>query len=263
MAANLNISFYEHTYFYFDIPVKYRLADKELTIYPISVKDSEFFLSSVPILNVDKNSMSSVEIIQMSYLEFIYKELFKDDANIDRMAIIAKYCFHMESPMVGFDEKNKPYLEDRKLGIKINSKQFEDIRRIILYQNLVHYDDEYINPELKQMMSEVDSVKNIGLESPTIERRIAIITAHCGLSKKEQLEMTYRSHCLLFEEVYGEVEFTTLRPIMLYAGKGNEMEHWIYKKKKGKFDGYITDIDTYANNMGGSGAIKVDTSTFV
>ena len=252
MGANLNIGFYEHTYFYFDMPVKYKIADKELIIYPITVKDSEIFLSSVPILNVDKNSIPSVEIIQMSYMEFMYKELFKENVNIDRMALIAKYCLHMESPFVGFDRDKKPYLEDRKLGIKINSKQFEDIRRIILYQNLIHYDDEYINPEIKQMMVEVDNVKNAGIDSPTIERRIAIITAHCGISKKEQLEMTYRSHCLLFEEVYGEVEFTTVRPIMLYAGKGGEIDHWIYKKKKDKFDGYTVDTEKYVSSMGGN-----------
>lgn len=260
MGANLNISFYEHTYFYFDIPVKYKLADKELTIYPITVKDSEIFLSSIQVLNVDKNSMPSVEIIQMSYLEFMYKELFKENVNIDRMAIIAKYCLHMENPYIGFDKKNKPYLEDKNLGIKIGSKQFEDIRRIILYQNLVHYDDEYVNPEIKQMMAEVDAVKNAGIDPPNIERKMAIITAHCGISKQEQMAMTYRSHCLLFEEVYGEVEFTTVRPIMLYAGKGNEIDHWIYKKKKGKFDGYTVATEKYASSMGGDMDVIKSTS---
>lgn len=28
--------------------------------------------------------------------------------------------------------------------------------------------------------------------------------------------------------------------------KGNEIDHWIFKKKKGKYDGYMADADKYA-----------------
>ena len=203
------------------------------------------------ILMVDKNSSPSVEIIQMSYLEFIYKILFQDQTNIDRFVNILKYCLHINSPYVGFDEHDKPYLVDKENDILIGPKDFENIKRLILYQNLIHYDDEYINPELKAAMNEVDELRNKGIDSPTIERRIAIITAHCGLSKQEQLKMTYRSHSLLFEEVYGEVEYTTLRPIALFGGNGDKIDNWIYKKKKDKFDGYVTDTDKYSASMGG------------
>ena len=262
MGAKLNIDLYRRAYFYFDKPVDYVINDKILYIHPVLVKDSEIFLSSVSILDTDKNSSDSVEIIQMSYLDFIYKVLFQDEINISRFINILRYCLHIENPEIGYDENQKPFLKDKDTGIVIKSKDFENIRRLILYQNLVHYDDEYINPEIKKMMAEVDAVKNAGVESPTIERRMAIITAHCGISKQEQMNMTYRSHSLLFEEVYGEVEFETTRPILLYAGKGNEIDHWIFKKKKDKYDGYMTDADSYAQSMGGDrNAIKTASNT--
>ena len=247
----IDIDFYKKAYFYFDKPVDYSIKDKLIKIYPVAVEDSEVFLSSMNILMVDKNSSPSVEIIQMSYLEFIYKVLFQDRTNIDRFVNILKYCLHINSPYIGFNENDKPYLVDKENDILIGPKDFDNIKRLILYQNLIHYDDEYINPELKAAMSEVDELKNKGIDSPTIERRIAIITAHCGLSKQEQLKMTYRSHSLLFEEVYGEVEYTTLRPIALFSGNGDKIDNWIYKKKKDKFDGYITDADKYSASMGG------------
>lgn len=76
------------------------------------------------------------------------------------------------------------------------------------------------------------------------------------------MNMTYRSHSLLFEEVYGEVEFETTRPILLYAGKGNEIDHWIFKKKEGKYNGYMTDADRYAQSMGSNvNAIKTTSGT--
>ena len=247
----IDIDFYKKAYFYFDKPVDYQIQDKLIKIHPVAVEDSEVFLSSMNILMVDKNSSPSVEIIQMSYLEFIYKVLFQDQTNIDRFVNILKYCLHINSPYIGFDENNKPYLVDKENDILIGPKDFENIKRLILYQNLIHYDDEYINPELKAAMSEVDELRNKGIDSPTIERRIAIVTAHCGLSKKEQLKMTYRSHSLLFEEVYGEVEYTTLRPIALFGGNGDKIDNWIYKKKKDKFEGYVTDADKYSASMGG------------
>ena len=247
----IDIDFYKKAYFYFDKPVDYQIKDKLIKIYPVAVEDSEVFLSSMNILMVDKNSSPSVDIIQMSYLEFIYKFLFQDQTNIDRFVNILKYCLHINSPYIGFDENNKPYLVDKENDILIGPKDFDNIKRLILYQNLIHYDDEYINPEIKAMMNEIDELKNKGVDSPNIERRIAIITAHCGLSKKEQLQMTYRSHSLLFEEVYGEVEFTTLRPVALFGGNSDKIDNWIYKKKKGKFDGYVTDAEKYSASMGG------------
>ena len=262
MGAKLDLDLYRKAFFYFDLPAEYKIGDKILHIYPISVKDSEVFLSSMSVISIDKNAVDSVEIIQMSYLDFVYKVLFQDVVNVSKFLNILKYCLHINKPFVGYTEQNRPYLRDNETGLEIKAKDFENIRRIILYQNLIHYDDEYINPDIKKMMSEVDAVKGAGVEQPTIERKMAIITAHCGISKQEQMDMTFRSHSLLFEEVYGEVEFETTRPIMMYAGKGNEIDHWIYRKKKGKFDGYMTDTDRYAQTMGADkNAIKATSNT--
>lgn len=257
MGAKLNIDLYRRAYFYFDKPVDYVINDKILYIHPVLVKDSEIFLSSMSVLDTDKNSSDSVEIIQMSYLDFIYKVLFQDEINISRFINILRYCLHIENPEIGYDENQKPFLKDKDTGIVIKSKDFENIRRLILYQNLVHYDDEYINPEAKKAMNELDSLRNANIELPSIERKMAIIMAHCGINKREQMTMTYRSHSLLFEEVYGEVEFETTRPILLYAGKGNEIEHWIYRKKKSKFDGYFQSAKQYTEKMGGDSTIKI------
>ena len=253
----IDIDFYKRAYFYFDKPVDYPIKDKLIKIYPIMVEDSEVFLSSMNILMVDKNSSPSVEIIQMSYLDFVYKVLFQEVVNVSKFLNILKYCLHINKPFVGYTEQNRPYLRDNETGLEINAKDFENIRRIILYQNLIHYDDEYINPEAKKAMDEIDTLRNANVELPSIERKMAIITAHCGISKQEQMNMTFRSHSLLFEEVYGEVEFETIRPIMMYAGRGNEIDHWIYRKKKGKFDGYFQSTKQYTEKMGGDSAIKI------
>lgn len=249
----INIDFLSQAYFYFDFSVPYKVEEnKTLYIFPIFLKDSEFFLASCDILNINKNASPSVEIIQMSYLEFLCKYLLQQNLYKDKLSTILKFCLHFKEPSIIF-KNNKPFLRDEELDLEINAKQFDDIRRIIMYQNILHYDDSYINPDLKKAIDEAKELKNKKLVTPSIERKIAIITSHCGLPKREQLEMTYRSHCLLFEEVSGEVEFETTRPVALRFNQ--EIEHWIYKNKKGKFEDYIMDADKYQQMFGAGNKI--------
>ena len=248
---SIDINLLTRTYFYFDEPVIYKLNNYDLQIFPITVKQSEFFLHSIGLFSVDKNSAPNVEIIQMSYLRFILSVLIPaDDANLSKFTNLLSLCLHMDDPRIQITNANKINLIEGEGKYSINELQFEDIRRIILYQNLIRFDDTYINPELKKAMQETDELKNKDIDYPTIERKMAIITAHTGLSKKEQMDMTYRSHSLLFEEVYNEVDFTTIRPAVAFSGNDNKLEHWIFKKKKNKMDKYITQVDKYAQSMG-------------
>lgn len=245
-------------FFAFDEPVIYGVQNNAtVTISPIPITKSEQFLSSVDVIRYDKNSSSSVEIIQMSYLDFLLRVLLRgedaDKYNI-KLSIILQYCLGIKDWYLTIGENNKAVLIDKETGITITHKQFEDIRRIILYQNILHYNDEYVDPELKKAMDDVDRVKGRNIVPPSLERKMAIITAHCGLDKERQKTYTLRSHQALFEECVGEIDFLTVRPVSIYAGK--EIAHYIYPKKKDKYDGYFTSVEKYNKSMGGNGNIK-------
>ena len=263
----IDIEVLEKGYFYFDKPVPYKLSDTtHVDITPISVYDSEVFLSSCDILQIDKNALNSVEIIQMSYLDFLLKVMLPTDKSgilLDKLSNIFRLCLGMKTWKLKVKEKQKLSIVAPDDSFEITGKQFDDIKRIILYQNVPHYDDTYIDPDLKKMMGEVDRLKSQGISTPNLERRMAIITAHCGIDKQTLMQYTMRSLQLLFEECAGEVEFTTMRPIMLYAGKAKELEHWIYKKKKDRLDGYITSVESYNKSMGGDGVVKQANSDMI
>lgn len=263
----IDIEVLEKGYFYFDKPVPYKLSDTtHVDITPVSVYDSEVFLSSCDILQIDKNALNSVEIIQMSYLDFLLKVMLPTDKSgllLDKLSNIFRLCLGMKTWKLKVKEKQKLSIVAPDDSFEITGKQFDDIKRIILYQNVPHYDDTYIDPDLKKMMGEVDRLKSQGISTPNLERRMAIITAHCGVNKQTLMQYTMRSLQLLFEECAGEVEFTTLRPIMLYAGKAKELEHWIYKKKKDRLDGYVTSVESYNKSMGGDGVVKQANSDMI
>lgn len=261
--VSVNIDFLTRTYFYFDKPVKYKLDNGEIEIRPVDLQSSEIFLSSIGILNIDKNSMPNPKIIQMSYLQFLAEVILNKNSpslqsNIQQLLNILILCLDFKTPCIKYNEFNKPYIHDELTDLSITSKQFDDIRQIILYQNIPNYDDSYINPDFKKAMDEQDELKNKNIDYPTLERKIAIITAHSGITKKEQEQMTYRSHCILFNEVCGEIEFITVRPVALFSNGGKNLDHWIYKKKKDKFDGYVKSVDSYTQSMGGGQSIKTN-----
>lgn len=258
MALDFNLL--EKAYFYFDKPVPYKLNnEKNVLIKPIYVPDEEIFLASANILQIDKNSSSSVEIIQMSYLDFLIDILLPADESgtlCDKLYNILHLCLGIEDFWIKTDDKGRHSLYVKKEDIEINRRQFDDIRRIIMYQNILGYDDEYIDPEIKAMMAKVDQIKSGDIEMPSIERQFAIVTAHCGLSKSEQMKMTMRSHQLLFKECAAEVDFITIRPIALNNGKAKDLEHWIFRKKHDKFDGYMVSMKDYKKSFGGEGNIS-------
>ena len=250
MNARINIENLKQQYFYFDLPVPYILqSGQEIQIYPISLKNSSFFLSSVDLLLVDKNESSDVKIISMSYLQYIVDVLIPTNAVKKQQFInILLLCLNFQYPKVLKDKRGRPQLIDK--DIVVTAQDFEDIKTIILYQNLLNYNDEYINPDIKKVMSEIDYLKNKDIEVPTLERKIAIISAHTGISKSQQLEMTLRSHSLLFEEVCGEIKYLISKPIAIWNNQSDKVEDWIFKNKTNKMSKYFTDTQSYAQSIG-------------
>ena len=257
---SVNIDLLKTAYFPFDKAVPYKAGGKIIEIKPVKLIDSALYSASEPILKIDKNSINDVKIIQMSYLQFISDVLIPSDAiHATSLGTILLLCLGMTNPILQRDDKGKPYLQDGDIVIKPN--HFEEIMRIILYQNDARYDDEYINPDLKKAMQDMDKLKAKGKEPPNLERRMAIVTAHTGVPKKDLLEMTLRSFDALFSEVVGEVEFLTTRALILYSGQAEKTDHWLFPKKKDKFEGYITDVGDYSKSMGGDGKVKTSSNT--
>lgn len=257
---SISIDYLKEVYFPFDKPVDYKLhCGIKINIYPVLLENSIFFNTSYGILDIDKNSSSDPEIISMSYLKFLLTKILLEDNYKQQFYNICHLCLHMDLPYISLDKNKKPLLmeidkETNQPLFVITQKEFDEIKRIILYQNILDYDDQYINPDLKKAMQEQDELMTKNINPPSLERRIAIISSHTGITQKEQFKMSLRSHNLLFKEVVGEVNYQAIKAISLYAGKQDAVE-WIYPKNKDKFDDYITSVADYNKSFGGDGKI--------
>ena len=258
---SVDIELLKLAYFALDEPVPYKLkTGQEILIKPIMVKDSMLFMASVDVLKIDKNSLGSVEAIQASYLKFLQKMIFpSNDIMVQKFLNILDLCLELKGIYLCNDEMERTFIQTES-GIVISAKEFDDITKIILYQNLPDYDDKYINPDIKKSMQEVDRLKNKDYESPDFERQIGIIESHTGILKEQLLKKTWRSFQILFREVCGEIEFYTTRPAAIAIGAGDKVDHYIFKKRKDKFDGYFVDMDKFSHEVTGQDADKIPVS---
>ena len=258
---SVDIELLKLAYFALDEPVPYKLkTGQEILIKPIMVKDSMLFMASVDVLKIDKNSLGSVEAIQASYLKFLQKMIFpSNDIMAQKFLNILDLCLELKGIYLCNDEMERTFIQTES-GIVISAKEFDDIAKIILYQNLPDYDDKYINPDIKKSMQEVDRLKNKDYESPDFERQMGIIESHTGILKEQLLKKTWRSFQILFREVCGEIEFYTTRPAAIAVGEGDKVDHYIFKKRKDKFDGYFVDMDKFSHEVTGQDADKIPVS---
>lgn len=258
---SVDIELLKLAYFALDEPVPYKLkTGQEILIKPIMVKDSMLFMASVDVLKIDKNSLGSVEAIQASYLKFLQKMIFpSNDIMVQKFLNILDLCLELKGIYLCNDEMERTFIQTES-GIVISAKEFDDITKIILYQNLPDYDDKYINPDIKKSMQEVDRLKNKDYESPDLERQMGIIESHTGILKEQLLKKTWRSFQILFREVCGEIEFYTTRLAAIAVGAGDKVDHYIFKKRKDKFDGYFVDMDKFSHEVTGQDADKIPVS---
>lgn len=251
---NLDIDILKRDYFPFDKEIPYITRKKQqICIYPILTKDSNLFLSCIDILNINKNEINNLEVIQMSYLQFICNVLFEDKNNIVKFINLLELCFRVDSNNNDIkyykDEKDKMVLNIK--GVDIDSKDFDSIKKIILYQNLSDYDDEYISPELKKVINDYYSLRNSNIEYPNIENQIAIIQAHNGMRKQDLLNMTYRSFKLLFDSVVREIDYIINKTASMsgFCKFEKPIEHFAYKPKKNKYADVFMSSDKFKEKI--------------
>ena len=106
----VDIGFLREVYFTFDKPVPYKLkCGSILQIKPVLLEDSMIFTSSYGILDIDKNLSTEVEVIQMSYLQFLMDRVIPFvEHSKQQLVNICLLCLGFEFPYIDLNEKGKP-----------------------------------------------------------------------------------------------------------------------------------------------------------
>lgn len=246
----VDINLLRELYFTQDIPVIYKLKNKqEILIYPILVKNFAIFNSNVDILTIEKNNTSDPNIIRMSYLEYVLSLLQCDKKYMYKLLYIVKHCLKEDYiSVIEVSGKKCLAITDEQQIVKyyINSSDFEEVRKIILYQNIHDYDDIEVSQDIKKVMDDYYRLTSDGNKVVTLEEKIAFLGNICGLTKKDLLDMTYREFSIRFELAIDQIEYSINKTAEM---SGNvkfkkKIEHFIFKKKKDKISQFFVDSDT-------------------
>ena len=245
-------------YFFKDKPVDYKLKCGEvINIYPILVEDWDEFEENYDILCFEKNKIPIPEIIQMSYLQFIIEVVLKkEEINQNKLYNIFKICLKLkEKNDIKFGyEKNKPILvicDNEYVKYKINSKDFDEIKKIILYQNILGYDDSVISADIQKIINEYYKAKNGNIEFLNLEDKMAFLGNNSGLTKNQMLKMTYREFSKRYEWAVDQMDYQINKTAEMSGNVKFEkkVEHLIYKKKKNKYEQFCTDEESFKNKI--------------
>lgn len=245
----------------FEVPYKLKNGTT-LNIKPILVKDYPYYENSKKVLEIAKNEIDDINIIKQSYLEFIlnlievYEELLSD------LLTICNLCMGYSKISKGLI-KNKQCLllcnNDGILEHIITPREFDDIINIILNQNDSNYDNRYISPDVKNLMSEFYKAKYNNLRTPTLEEQKAYVTSRTGISIFKLNNMTYRYFRLVYDScVDGEMYFAQKMIQCSYKYDTKEdIKHPLFEPKKDPYSEIFEDTNVLSSK-GISGADKLN-----
>lgn len=272
---DVNVKDFIEPYVTFDKPIPY----KDLYIYPIMMEDIFKFESSVGILNIEKNKIPDIQVIQMSYLQFLLEIILGDKANNQKAVEILSLCFGLKETEIyeGFpknellfqklddgsivffengwnikfvrDSKNKVtlYIDE----VEINSQEFDEIRKIIMFQNIIGYDDEYVSDDVKKVIDDYYAIKNKGLVNPSIEDKMSALTAMIGITKNQIIKMTYREFENTFKFAMDKNEYQIGRTAELSGNVkfDKPVDHWVYKRKKNRYADIFGSVESVTDKI--------------
>lgn len=276
-----NIKEYIEKYVTFGQPVKYC----GLNIKPILVKDFYQFINAKNILTIDKNKIPDINIIQMTYLRFLVLIMVEDeDMREDFLTIMAltlglKYnskkrntsfepneiltqqtrkdesCLYINGWDVVFRvRENETWLQlyDGDDMVEINDSQFDDLKNIILFQNIYDYDDMEMSDDFRRVIEEYYALKNKDIIIPTLEDRLMAVVVSSGYILEQLYNMPLKLFDALFEYSVSKLEYQTNKLIVNLAHgeiKGFTLSHWVYKTKKDKYSEVFTNAQDLVNKF--------------
>lgn len=203
-------------YFQSNKPVEYLLKNSiddnenviekeyEIKIKPIKVSDWYLFSNCLDLFVHELQDYGDLNILRMSYLEFIYKILFSSknkDVNMYKFSKIFELSIGINNfQMCAYEGKEGLIIKegDKKVAL-ITNKEFDDIKRIILYQNIYNYDDEYVSPDIKREVNKYNQVKKNDIVMPTFEDKKILVMIKTGIEESSINNMYYRTFSKMFD----------------------------------------------------------------
>ena len=226
-------------------------------IHPVKVDNYNNFFYSVNCLTIEKNKIPDPKIISMSYLDFLFHLITNDEnGNIYSALLVElfKLCLNLESKDICYkrDENNKINLILNH--VVYDKNDFDNIKKIILHQNIPEYDDTYIDPKVEAALKEAQEFMNRNKKKmASLEDQIVCVmlalhetdeTKIHNLTIRKFSKILQRYDYKLHYEIYKQAECSGM------ASFKEEIHHWMSDlSNKNKYSDVIVDYGQFKKKI--------------
>lgn len=267
-----DLEYYQRKYFAKDLPIPYKLkCGYELILYPILVNQWDLFEECLDIVLIDKNSINDSKIISMSYLEFLKEVRFNIKNEIEKNYTFGEnelnklkqfFSVCLKEDYISIEKVQDKYLviiggvdkeNDLVLKATMTNKEFKEVVKIILFQNIKDYDDRRLDPEVQKIYNDYISLKQRDIHQPTFEEKLNYVLGITGKNVEEINNMTYRRFDSIFDSMVNRDEYIATK--IIEASEKFKCDktsiYFLYQKKKDKYADFIQDPQSLKNKIDG------------
>lgn len=271
-----NVKEYVEKFTTFGDPVDF----KGLKIKPITVRDAEKFLDAVEVFKIEKNKIPDVNVIQMSYLEFLMGMMAMDEECRNAFLWLLSLTLGMEydeskrldgdtfAPhellSQAINENNANYYINgwdlevivkkgrasiRLMGTTLTASEFDTFRKIILFQNIDGYDDMEMSDDFRRVIEQYYALKFKGTHDPTLEEKMMAVIVSTSYTMDALADMPYRSFDKLFNTCIRRVDYMATKSLEPHLEKGHSIDHWVFYPEKDKYSHIFGDAQELAKKV--------------
>lgn len=243
----------------YDEPAEY----KGLKIYPIKMKDFLEFNYSIGSLLLDKDSIPDINIINMTYYEFLMYVSSEIENIWDKpsykLDMLLRICFDLDrspsaTPILYGEYKKK--LAFQIMGIIFTATDFDEIKNIIISQNEIETIDTNMKKETRDMLDKAKEAraKMSGDKQCGLEDQMICLSIATGLSLNDIYNMTVRKFKRYVRRVDHKLHYEIYKTASMsgfveFKDK-NFPKHWMVELDgKDKYEDVLVSFDSVAEKI--------------
>ena len=243
----------------YDEPVEY----KGLKIYPIRMRDFLEFNYSIGSLLLDKDSIPDINIINMTYYEFLMYLSTEIENAVDKpsykLDMLLRICFNLDrdpvkTPILYGEYKNK--LAFQINDVILTSRDFDEIKNIIVLQNEIETIDVNMKKETRDMLDKAKEAKAkmSGDKQCGLEDQMICLSIATGMSLDDIYNMTIRKFKRYIRRVDHKIHYEIYKTASMsgfveFKDK-NFPKHWMVDlDNNDKYGDVLVSFDSIAEKI--------------
>ena len=232
-----------------------------LLLYPVPMEQYFEFNIASSVLQIKKDRIPNARIISMSYMDFLIEVMREESKpenpegeHITQLFMgLMSLCLRKENPEIYIvkDKDGKRFL--RIEGRDFRSRQFNELKDVILFQNLPNYTGIELNEDLEKEIEEADKIRNYGKHPASLEETIISAMVGTSMSLDDIKKMSIRKFFKLVNMKDREITYKISEQASLsgFVKFKKEPLHYLQNSEEDWLDSKVHTYDSLKKKLSG------------